>query len=124
MSRTNNNREYLLGATSGGYVYPNGTDAADTPQLTTETIFQDMQNAGISWKIYVDPVGTGCTAPYTAACLMTRSYLQNFTYAQTVISQYPQNIHQHPARRGLHGVPDHRVDEQLVLEQLGAVLDV
>jgi phospholipase C len=92
MSRTNIDREYLLGATSGGYVYPNGTDTADTPQLKSETIFEDMQNAGISWKIYVNPTGTGCTAPYTASCLMTRSYLQNFTYAQTVISQFPQNI--------------------------------
>jgi phospholipase C len=92
MSRTNINREYLLGATSGGYVYPNGTDAADTPQLMTETIFEEMQNAGISWKIYVNPKGSSCTAPYTASCLMTGSYLQNFTYAQTVVSQFPQNI--------------------------------
>jgi phospholipase C len=92
MSRTNINREYLLGATSGGYVYPNGTNTADTPQLTSETIFQDLQNAGISWKIYVNPKGSSCTAPYTASCLMTLSYLQNFTFAQTVISQYPQDI--------------------------------
>jgi phospholipase C len=92
MSRTNINREYLLGATSGGYVYPNGTDAADTPQLTSQTIFQDLQNAGISWKIYVNPAGSRCTAPYKTSCLMKLSYLQNFTFAQTVISQYPQNI--------------------------------
>jgi phospholipase C len=92
MSRTNINREYLLGSTSGGYVYPNGTDAADTPQLTTETIFQDLQNAGITWRIYVNPQGTGCTSPYTASCLMQTSYLSNFTFAQTVVSQYPQNI--------------------------------
>ena len=92
MSRTNINREYLLGATSGGYVYPNGTDSADTPQLTSKTIFKDLQDAGITWKIYVNPQGSSCTSPYTAACLMTLSYLQNFTYAQTVVSQYPQNI--------------------------------
>jgi len=92
MSRTNINREYLLGGTSGGYAYPNGTVAADTPQLQTPTIFQNLQNAGISWKIYVNPQGSSCTSPYTASCLMTLSYLQNFTFAQTVISQYPQNI--------------------------------
>jgi phospholipase C len=93
MSRTNINREYLLGATSGGYAYPNGTDAADTPQLTSETIFEDLQNAGITWKIYVNPTGTGCSGPpYEASCLMKTSYLSNFTYAQTVVSQYPQNI--------------------------------
>ena len=93
MSRTNINREYLLGGTSGGYAYPNGTDAADTPQLTTTTLFQDLQNAGVTWRIYVNPVGTGCAGPpYQASCLMQNSYLSNFTYAQTVVSQYPQNI--------------------------------
>ena len=92
MSRTNINREYLLGGTSGGYAYPNGTDAADTPQIATPTIFQNLQTAGVSWKIYVDPTGTGCTSPYTAACLMQNSYLSNFTYSQTVVNQYPQNI--------------------------------
>jgi phospholipase C len=56
------------------------------------TIFQDMQNAGVTWKIYVDPTGTGCASPYQASCLMKASYLSNFTYAQTVVSTYPQNI--------------------------------
>ena len=93
MSRTNINREYLLGATSGGYAYPNGTNAADTPQLQSKSIFEDLQNGGISWKIYVNPTGTGCAGPpYQASCLMKNSYLSNFTYAQTVVSQYPQNI--------------------------------
>jgi phospholipase C len=92
MSRTDLNREYLLGATSHGYAYPNGTDTADSPLITSKTIFQDLQDAGITWKIYVDPQGSSCTSPYTASCLMTLSYLQSFTYAQTVVSQYPQNI--------------------------------
>jgi phospholipase C len=93
MSRTNINREYFLAATSGGYAYPNGTNAADTPQLKSKTIFEALQNAGVTWKIYVDTDGSPCTGPpYQASCLMTLSYLQNFTYAQTVISQYPQNL--------------------------------
>jgi phospholipase C len=93
MSRTNINREYLLGATSGGYAYPNGTNAADTPQLASKTIFEDLQNAGISWRIYVDPTGTGCSGPpYEASCLILSSYLENFGYAQTVVSQFPQNV--------------------------------
>lgn len=93
MSRTNINREYILGATSGGYAYPNGTNSADTPQLKSETIFQALQNAGITWKIYVNPEGTGCSGPpYQASCLLKFSYLDNFTYAQTVASQYPQNV--------------------------------
>lgn len=93
MSRTNINREYLLAGTSSGYAYPNGTNAADTPQLTSKTIFEALQDAGISWKIYVDTEDSPCTGPpYDPSCLMTLSYLQNFTYAQTVISKYPQNI--------------------------------
>lgn len=93
MSRTNINREYLLGATSHGYAYPNGTTAADTPQIPTPPIFEELQNAGISWKIYVNPTGTGCPGPpYTAACLVQFSYLDNFTWAQTAVSTYPQNI--------------------------------
>lgn len=92
MDRTNINREYLIGATSGGYAYPNGTNSKDTAQLKTTTIFQKLQAAGISWKIYVNPTGTGCAAPYTASCLMNNSYLHNFTYAQTVVSSLPNNI--------------------------------
>ena len=93
MSRTNINREYLLGATSGGYAYPNGTSSADTPQLTSKTIFEDLQDAGISWRIYVNPTGTGCSGPpYEASCLIQTSYLSNFAYAQTVVSTYPQNV--------------------------------
>jgi len=92
MSRTNINREYLLAATSQGYAYPNGTNANDQALLTAKTIFQELQDAGITWKIYVNPQGSSCTQPYTASCLMTLSYLRNFTFAQTVISQYPQNI--------------------------------
>lgn len=92
MSRTNINREYLMAATSQGYAYPNGTDAADTPLLTAKTIFEELQDAGVTWKIYVDTEGSSCTSPYQASCLMTLSYLQNFTYAQTVVSKYPQNI--------------------------------
>ena len=93
MSRTNINREYLIAATSHGYAYPNGHNANDTALLSVPTIYQELQNAGVSWKIYVNPQGSSCSGPpYQASCLMTLSYLQNFTFAQTVISQYPQNI--------------------------------
>jgi phospholipase C len=48
MSRTQPNRMYMLAATSAGHVYPvaQGT-------LTNPTIFDLLQSAGISWKIYV-----------------------------------------------------------------------
>ena len=93
LSRTHPNREYLIAGTSGGYVYPEGTDAQDTAQLKQTTIFQELQNAGITWKIYVDPVNSGCAGPpYQASCLINLSYVSNFTFAQTIVSQYPQNI--------------------------------
>jgi phospholipase C len=93
MSRTNINREYLAAATSGGYAYPNGFNAADTPQLKSPTIFQELDKAGISWKVYINPEGTGCAGPsYEASCLINGGYLENFTYAQHILRDSPQNI--------------------------------
>jgi phospholipase C len=92
LTRTHPNREYLVAATSGGYAYPEGTDAQDSSQLTQTTIFQELQAAGITWKIYVDPTNSGCTGPpYAASCLIGLSYIENFTFANTIVSQYPQN---------------------------------
>jgi phospholipase C len=93
MTRTEPNREYLVAATSQGYVYPIGTDSADTALLTATTIFQELQTAGVSWKIYVDPTGSTCTGPpYDPACLLTLTYMKNFQWGQTIPTQYPQNI--------------------------------
>jgi phospholipase C len=61
--------------------------------LTATTIFQELQSAGISWKIYVDPTGSTCTGPpYDPACLLTLSYVKNFQWGQTIPSQYPNSI--------------------------------
>lgn len=93
LTRTEPNREYLIAATSQGYVYPIGTDSQDTALLTAPTIFQELQTAGISWKIYVDPTGSTCTGPpYDPSCLLTLSYVKNFQWGQTIPAQYPQNI--------------------------------
>jgi phospholipase C len=93
MARTNINREYLAAATSGGYAYPNGFDTEDTPQLRSTTIFQELDKAGISWKVYINPEGTGCAGPpYQASCLVQNAYLENFTYAQHIVLDSPQNI--------------------------------
>lgn len=93
MTRTPPNREYLIAGTSQGYVYGNGTDAQDAAPLTATTIFQELQAAGVSWKIYVDPKGSNCSGPpYDPACLLTLSYVQNFAWGQTIPTQYPQNI--------------------------------
>jgi len=93
MTRTPPNREYLIAGTSQGYVYGNGTDAQDAAPLTATTIFQELQAAGVSWKIYVDPKGSSCTGPpYDPACLVQLSYVNNFAWGQTIPAQYPQNI--------------------------------
>jgi phospholipase C len=93
LSRTNINREYLIAATSHGYAYPNGTNSYDQALLNVKTIFEELQDAGITWKIYVNPTGTQCSGPpYDPACLIKYSYLQNFTYYKTVLANYPQNV--------------------------------
>jgi phospholipase C len=93
MTSTEVNREYMIAATSQGYVYPNGTDSQDQALLTAEPIFEELQNAGISWKIYVNPEGMGCAGPpYAASCLINQSYIKSFAYAQTILSKYSQNI--------------------------------
>lgn len=90
MSRTELNRMYMIGATSQGYAYPIGTDSADQSQITATPIFEELQNAGITWKIYVDAAGTNCagmTGDQQSECLLEGySYLNAFTYEETVIN--------------------------------------
>ncbi len=52
LDRTQVNRMYLFAATSQGYAYPPGTDAADNAPLTAATIFDELTQANVSWKIY------------------------------------------------------------------------
>jgi phospholipase C len=63
MDRTQINRMYLFAATSHGYAYPPGTDAADNGPLNVPTIFDALNTAGVSWKIYAtdDSCPTGVT---------------------------------------------------------------
>ncbi len=93
MTRTHPNREYLIAGTSQGYAYPVGTDNNDKKLLTATTIFQELQAAGISWKIYVDPTNSSCSGPpYDPTCLLGLSYVQFFQWGQTIPTQYPNNI--------------------------------
>lgn len=93
MSRTEPNRHYLIGATSQGEVYPVGSTPQST-ELTVPPIFEALQSAGITWKIYVNPAGTTCSGPpYQASCLIQYSYVKDFEWGKTVIpTQYPGNI--------------------------------
>jgi phospholipase C len=93
MSRTHPNREYFYAATSQGDVYPVGTDSGDSQPLTATTILQELQNSGISWKIYVNPQSSPCGGPpYDPKCLLGLSYIQYFQWGQTIPANYPNNI--------------------------------
>jgi phospholipase C len=93
MTRTNSNREALIAGTSQGYVYPVGSNSNDQNLLTAKTIFEELQDAGLSWKIYINPTNSSCTGPpYDPSCLLTLGYLQNFAWGQTVGTQYPQSV--------------------------------
>jgi phospholipase C len=91
MDRTQINRMYLLAATSAGHAYP--LVAPETP-LSVTTIFEELQNAGITWKIYVDPAGTSCPTDPTPACLYNYSYINQFAYGETILnnSTLSQNL--------------------------------
>jgi phospholipase C len=93
MTRTPPNREYLIAATSHGYAYQRGTNPPlNSALIPSTTIFEVLQNAGISWKIYVPTGGTPCATNPTASCLMGFSYVHDFTFGPTIVSTYPQNI--------------------------------
>jgi phospholipase C len=95
MSRTQLNRMYMIGATSQGYAYPIGTDSADQSQITATPIFEELQNAGITWKVYVDASGTNCateTGDEQSECLLENySYLNAFTYEETILNSAGQS---------------------------------
>ena len=93
MTRTNSNREFMVSGTSQGYVYPIGTDRNDQKLLTVPPIFEALENAGISWKIYVNPLNSKCTGPpYDPNCLLGLSSMWAFEWGHTIPTNYPNNI--------------------------------
>jgi phospholipase C len=96
MTRTPPNREYLIAGTSHGYAYQRGTNPPfNSALIPSTTIFEALQSAGISWRIYVPTGGTPCNANPTVSCLIALSYLHDFTFGATIKnnpSAYTQNI--------------------------------
>ncbi|HVR25500.1 MAG TPA: alkaline phosphatase family protein [Candidatus Polarisedimenticolia bacterium] len=87
MSRTELNRMYMMAATTQGYAYPINSNSKDAAQLSATPIVEALQDAGITWKIYVEPDGTNCSGPpYDSACLIAHSYINMFTYYQTIVN--------------------------------------
>jgi phospholipase C len=78
---------YMLAATSHGHAYP--LTSSNSPQLPDPIIFQLLQQAGITWKIYVPPGKDGGTDP---ASLFQHSYINQFIYGNVILQQFPQNI--------------------------------
>jgi phospholipase C len=76
MSRTQPNRMYSLAATSAGHAYP-----LHGAVVNTTTIFDLLQAANVSWKVYVTDLTYGTN-------LVQDSALNMFATAQ----KYPQNI--------------------------------
>jgi phospholipase C len=101
MDRTQLNRMYILAATSQGHAYPIGQGNNNGAQLTATTIFEALQNAGITWKIYVNSeaivdknTGAACNNDLTddnAKCLIQSSYINMFQYENTIINSAGQN---------------------------------
>jgi phospholipase C len=87
MTRTQINRMYLLAATSHGHVYP--LNDTNSPQLPDPLIFTLLQNAGITWKIYVPKGKNGATDPQS---LFGLSYINQFTYGNFILKNFPQNL--------------------------------
>ena len=80
MTRTQPNRMYLMAATSDGHAYPLPIGA---PQLTNKTIFELLEDAGISWKIYVTDDNLGSLPPHTelGGFTFANSHMANFVSA-------------------------------------------
>jgi len=83
LSRTQPNRMYLIAATSQGHVYP----PPDGSPVGAKTIFEELENAGLSWKIYVPSQSTENSSPCAdndSPCLINYSEIGMFKFGQTM----------------------------------------
>jgi phospholipase C len=86
LDRTQLNRMYLFAATSQGYAYPPGTNSSDNAALTVPTIFDALQAAGVSWKIYATDMDCGADSSTQVPC----TYLTQFAKYST--GTLPANV--------------------------------
>jgi len=88
MTRTQPNREYLMAGTSLGHVYP---PLSGAPQFTNKTIFEQLNDNNISWRIYVSDSG---------GSLQSHTELGMYTFA---------NSHGSNCLRSRKSIPDLRL---------------
>lgn len=82
-ARTQLNRMYLMAATSQGHVQPPPPEGWD---VTAKSIFEALQNAGISWKVYVtnyDPMNPTAVSYMNFFNRFTPQHLDHFVDAKT-----------------------------------------
>ncbi len=95
MTRTQLNRAYIYAATSQGHVYPLSPTAPAPNPFTAKPFVEALQEAGISWAIYVETNGTTCdgeTGDQLSECLLEGySYLNQFTYEGNILASAGQN---------------------------------
>ena len=84
MARTQPNRMYLMAATSAGYA-GGYTIGAGAPPLAVKTIFQLLDEHGLTWKIYVSDYHNG--SPVTYFTMFTYDHAPH-TANVVPISQY------------------------------------
>jgi phospholipase C len=89
MSRTHVNRMYLYGGTSEGHAYP--LNQSNSAPLSGKTIFEELQDNNISWKIYIHQPNPPCSTS-SGSCLGAYSYLTQWQYYQTAIQNWPGNF--------------------------------
>ncbi|HUO61054.1 MAG TPA: alkaline phosphatase family protein [Candidatus Acidoferrales bacterium] len=85
-ARTQLNRMYLLAATSQGHASPPPPGGWD---ITAKSIFEALQDAGISWKVYVtnfDPANPASGSYMSYFDHFTPQHLSNFVDAKTFAS--------------------------------------
>jgi phospholipase C len=87
MSRTQANRMYTLAATSAGHVYAQG------PPLSTPTIFDRLQAAGVSWKVYVTDL-TYATPTIQDSALNMFATAGKYTQNIVPVSEYFNDLKQ------------------------------
>jgi phospholipase C len=110
LDRTPINRMYLLAATSQGHAYEVGFNLpADASPLTAPTIFDALQKAGISWKVYLTDQGATYLklfAPYASGTFPNNvvpasqfsTDVQNGTLPQVALIEggYSSGLDEHP----------------------------
>jgi phospholipase C len=84
-TRTQPNRYYMMGATSGGYAYPL---SGGEPLIQSKTIFEELEGAKVSWKIYTQLAGgytyANAFAGFQSKYANSSNVVQDPTFAQFI----------------------------------------